>query len=172
MFWIKADSRDIAISGFKFLTWEINSSVVEIYTRSGVYVDFEQIQTGWVLASQETVQLNGDSFLTEVTLTNQVKIFSGTTQSFFIWIDDGNMKYDAGTVEGAVLGSDSFIEFYEGVGISGKFAGSSENVWNPRTFSGIVSYNVLAPPPTASSSDWQSHHTLSYKEPSYPFTNN
>ena len=78
--------------------------------------------------------------MTELRLTSKVTVSSDETQSFFIWIDDGNMKYDAGTVEGAVLGSDSFIEFYEGVGISGKFVGSSENVWNPRTFSGIVRY--------------------------------
>ena len=140
MFWIKADSRDIALSGFKFFTWGISSSAVEIYTRIDKYTGFEQIETGWVLASQGTVQLNGDNSLTEVTLTNQVTVLSETTQSFFIWIDGGNMKYDAGSVEGAVLGSDSFIEIYEGVGISGKFAGSSETVWNPRIFSGIVRY--------------------------------
>ena len=140
MFWIKADSRDISISGFKFLTWETTNNLIQIYTRPGKYTGFELSETGWELVYEETVQLSGEASMTELRLTSKVTVSSDETQSFFIWIDDGNMKYDAGTVEGAVLGSDSFIEFYEGVGITSKFAGSSENVWSPRTFSGIVRY--------------------------------
>jgi hypothetical protein len=141
MFWVAADSRDVDVSSFQFYTTSTRSEVVQIYIREGKSTGFEINEAGWELVFEQTVSLNGAGSLTELSLLNKVTIPSGGTKSFFIWIDNINVnsiKYEAGTAEGALLNSDSFIKFYEGVGITRKFAGSYNNVWNPRRFSGII----------------------------------
>jgi hypothetical protein len=151
MFWVTADSRDLDVSAFKFYTWQVASNLVQVYTRSGTYTGFEQVQSGWELVFEETVQLNGEGTYTELSLANKVELSSGTTRSFFIWIiGGGNMKYEAGVSEGALLESDSFIAFYTGAGITAKFAGSSNDVYRPRRFSGTISYDVLSSVSTVS----------------------
>ena len=144
MFSIKAYARDIGISAFKFFSWSTTASLVQIYKRAGKYTGFEFDPSQWELVYEETVQLNSDAdLMTELNLMDNVAISLGSTQSFFIWISNGNMKYEAGTSEGSLLDSDDFIELYEGIGLTSKFTGSSENIYNPRIFTGIVRYEVL-----------------------------
>ena len=142
MFWVKADSRDINISSFKFFTWSTTVNLVQIYTRAGEYTGFEVDQSGWEKIYEETIQLNGDgNLMTELSFADKLSISSGSTQSFFIWIsNNAYMKYEAGTSEGDLLDSDGFIEFYEGVGITSLFGGSYADVYRTRRFSGIVRY--------------------------------
>jgi hypothetical protein len=142
MFKIKADQRDIKILGFKFVSWTINTNLIQVYRRDGEYSGFEHDESGWELVHEANVQLKGPNTFSELSLSNTAAIRSGTTQSYFIYITDGNMKYDDGTQEGALLGSDKFIEFYEGVGITTKFTGTSQNVYSPRRFSGVVRYEL------------------------------
>jgi hypothetical protein len=152
MFWVTADSRDIAISAFKFYTWETTSNIVQIYTRSGTHSGFEQIETGWELIFEETVQLMGDGYsLTTLNLANKAKILAGATRSFFIWIaGNANIKYEAGTSEGALIGSDNFLKFYTGAGVTSKFSGTSSDVYKPRRFSGSINYDIVSSIATAS----------------------
>ena len=139
MFWVKAYARDIGISSFKFFSWSTTASLVQIYTRVGKYTGFEFEQSEWTLVYEETVQLNGDDdVMTELILIDDVTVSLNSTQSFFIWISNGNMKYEAGTSEGSLLDSDDFIEIHEGIGLTSKFTGSSENIYSPRIFNGML----------------------------------
>lgn len=139
MFFIKSTTRDIGVREFKFIAWTTSVNQVQVYTRSGEFAGFEHDITGWDLVFDDSVQLNGVNTLTKLSLPNRgVTVQSGTTQSFFIFINQGNMKYDSGSSELALIGADDHVEFYTGVGLTTKFTGSSVNLYSPRRFSGIV----------------------------------
>eukprot|EP00804_Cyclotella_cryptica_P000077 CCRYP_013734-RC/>CCRYP_013734-RC protein AED:0.05 eAED:0.05 QI:386/1/1/1/0.62/0.55/9/209/1800 len=139
MFWVKSVSRGLEVSSFKFYSWAAQTSLVQVYTRTGQYTGYELDQTGWELVHEATIDLLGDVTMTELTLSNKVVISSGTIKSFFIWATQGNIKYDVGTSEGALLGSDSFMEVYQGIGVTSKFSGVfASNVYSPRRFNGII----------------------------------
>jgi hypothetical protein len=144
MFWVEANSRDIDVSAFQFFTWTTTTNLIQIYTRSGKHTGFELNEDGWRLVYEESIQLKGSNAMTELTLANKVSVPAGTAQSFLLWINGGNLKYEAGTTEGALLDSDGFVNFYEGVGLTSKLSGTSTNVYRPRRFSGIISYDVLS----------------------------
>jgi hypothetical protein len=138
MFFIKSTTRDIDVLEFKFLTWTTSINQVQVYTRVGEFLGFEHDETGWYLIFDESIQLNGANTFTKLSLPNRVSVRSGTTQSFFIFINQGNMKYDSGTSELALIGADDQVEFYTGVGLTTKFTGSSVNLYSPRRFSGLI----------------------------------
>jgi hypothetical protein len=143
MFKITAPSRDIEVSSFKFYTHSTESGYIQVYSRSGAYNGYELNSNGWDLVHQSTINLLGPSTLTEVNLANQVTVPSGLTKSFFLWVSQTSMvnpiKYDAGTSEGDIWRSDSFVELYQGVGVTAQFSGSyANNVYSPRYFSGSV----------------------------------
>lgn len=146
MFWMTANSRDIGVSAFKFHTSQATTKTVQVYTRSGTYSGFEQVEAGWELVFEESVQLMGDAgnSLTILTLPNKVKLLAGATRSFFIWISGGvYVKYDGGTSEGGLISSDNFLKFYTGAGLTSKFSGTSSDVYRPRRFNGMVSYDII-----------------------------
>jgi hypothetical protein len=136
MFWVKAPSRDIEISSLKFYSWEIENAFIQVYTRSGEYTGFEQNQNGWELVHEQSLDLLGGNTLTMLSLPSKVAVSGGTTKSFFIWANSGNIRYDDGTSEGAVWNSDSFLELYQGVGIVSKFSPST--IYSPRRYNGIL----------------------------------
>ena len=139
MFWVKSVSRSLEVSSFKFYSWAVQTSLVQVYTRTGQYTGHELDQSGWELVHEATIDLLGGATMTELSLSNKVVIPSGVTKSFFIWANQGNIKYDAGTSEGALLGSDNFIELYQGIGVTSKFSGVfADNVFSPRRFNGII----------------------------------
>lgn len=143
MFKIKASERDVDIKRFKIVSWTTSTNLIQVYTKAGEYRGFEHNNTAWELVHDSNVELKGPNSFSDINVSTKVHIPPGVTRSFFIYITDGSMKYHDGSEEGSLLGSDDFIEFYEGVGLTSKFDGTDQNVYSPRRFSGIVRYEFV-----------------------------
>ena len=137
MFSVESKSRDVEISSFQFFTGYTVHTLIQVYTRAGQFDGFESSETEWDLVHNATQQLGGANTLTTISLSSKLEIPAGTSRSFFLW-SGSPIRYRVGKQIGSVTNSDSLINLYDGLGLMKKFSGDFLDVYNPRSFVGII----------------------------------
>jgi len=142
MFTLRA-MRSIEINSFYTFLRANAMGLVQIYTRQGEYSQFKDSETGWDPVFDETILLNGKDQVTELTFINKVSMTAGQFQSFYVYSPSKLVYRSENVNEGDIVLSDNSLEFFAGIAIAaGKFGDGQ--VYSPRVFSGIVSYNAKA----------------------------
>ena len=119
------------------------AQTVNIYTRPGTHVGFEDASTGWTLVG--TASVTGTDAVQSIPAALSVPITAGQTQAFYIAA--ANIGYRNGTAVGAVAASDANIQILEGTGKGSPDFTPGNNT--PRVLVGSVTYTPgAAPPPT------------------------
>ena len=145
MFSVKAKQNDISVTSIEFYSAsKAQGQFVQIYTRVGRYAGKELSSNGWNLIYSNMVDLGGNDEATTINLGNSAPIDKGRFQSFFIWVPNNKVRYKAGTTEGALFSSDSEVAFFEGIGKSTKFEGTTAELHRPRVFRGSIGYKVTS----------------------------
>lgn len=120
------------------------AQTVNIYTRPGTHVGFEDASAGWTLVG--TASVTGTGAVQSIPAVLSVPIAAGQTQGFYIAAS--TIGYRNGTAVGAVAASDANIQIREGTGKSGP-PDFTAGVFQPRVLVGSVTYTPgAAPPPT------------------------
>ncbi len=134
------------------LSWDINTAdatSVDVYTRSGTYVGFQETMTGWtLLGTDNSVVAQGVDQPTPVAVGG-ITINPGATMGIAM-ISDGSWEYTNGTGPANQLFNDGILELRLGTsGTAPLAAGGS--IFDPRVWNGVVHYDVSAAlaPPTA-----------------------
>lgn len=142
--WTIQAMREVEINSIYSVVRSDQVDLVQVYTRTGGYSGFETSDVGWSLVFDKSLLLNGKDQVTELKFTNKVKIAAGQLQSFYIY-SPSNLAYRSEQVkEGDLIKSDDSFKFFAGIAIAyGKFGSGS--VFSPRVFSGLISYNTIAP---------------------------
>lgn len=141
MFTIQA-VRDVEINSLYTFIRNDEFGFVQVYTRPGNYSGFEASDAGWELVFDKTILLNGKNQVTELSFSRKVSVSSGQFQSFYVYTPE-NLAYRSEQVsEGDLIKSDDSFRFFAGISIAfGKFGGGQ--VYSPRVFSGLFSYNAI-----------------------------
>ncbi len=137
-----------ATNGVTILCFEMNFSVgtsnVDIYTKAGTHVGFENTAGAWTLVgSAAGVVSAGVNLPTSIPIAVNQNIAVGTSQAFYITRTTAagpTVAYTNGTAVGNVLASDANIIIREGTGKELLFSTN----YTPRQFNGRVFYNLLA----------------------------
>eukprot|EP00970_Alexandrium_tamarense_P004698 scaffold779_cov205-Alexandrium_tamarense.AAC.37 len=142
MFYLRSFG-EVTIESLDVYTGSVKPNVtIEVYTLPGKYIGHEVDATGWSLIYNNTA----GSFGPDVPITLgglNVDVAYGDYQSFFIWSPHQKVLYNLGTTEEALYSSNNYLEFYEGVGLTGIFSGDANDVWAPRTPSMAPTYTPL-----------------------------
>lgn len=137
MFYLRSFG-EVTIESLDVYTGSVKPNVtIEVYTRPGKYIGHEVDATGWSLVYNNTA----GSFGPDVPITLgglNVDVAYGDYQSFFIWSPHQKVLYNLGTTEEALYSSNNYLEFYEGVGLTGIFSGDANDVWAPRVLRGGI----------------------------------
>ena len=141
MFYVRA-LRDVIVTSFDFYASAINTDLVQVYSRPGMYTGFELSLDGWrLLYENPSLSQLGQNEPTSLGDFNiGVPIPAGTFQSFFIYTPN-KLMYKAGTTEGSMFARDDNMEFYEGVGVTAFFSGSPADIYSPRVAKGAIRYD-------------------------------
>ncbi len=136
------------------LSWDINTAdatSVDVYTRNGTYVGFQETMTGWtLLGTDNSVVAQGVDQPTPVAVGG-ITINPGATMGIAM-ISDGSWEYTNGTGPANQLFNDGVLELRLGTsGTAPLAAGGS--IFDPRVWNGVVYYNA-APAQVPSLSFW------------------
>ena len=136
------------------LSWDINTddaTSVDVYTRNGTYVGFQETMTGWtLLGTDNSVVAQGVDQPTPVAVGG-ITINPGATMGIAM-ISDGSWNYTNGTGPANQLFNDGVLELRLGTsGTAPLAAGGS--IFDPRVWNGVVYYNA-APANVPSLSFW------------------
>lgn len=139
MFDVKA-KNDLMVTGLDIIA-KAGTYDFEVFTRRGTYNDgdaksdpgkWTRIQQGRVTSSDESVQTPLPKF------SSQQEVKKNEWRSFYVRINERNLRYTNGSGEGELFRSDANIEFYEGRGVSGYF----DRSYSPRVFNGCIHYTA------------------------------
>lgn len=142
--------RDVEINSFYTFVRSNSVDLVQVYTRRGNYSGFQSSDAGWDLVFDKSILLNGIDQVTELRFSSKVIMASGQFQSFYVY-SPSDIQYRSEAVrEGDLVKSDDSFRFFAGIAIAfGKFGAGQ--VYSPRVYSGIISYNTISiEPPTKS----------------------
>ena len=143
MFFVKSTTTKISITSIGFYTENASpNQLVEVYSRPGKYDGHEVNSTGWTQIRSDAINLQGLNVMTHLFDIN-VDITFGSYQSFFVWSPNEKIMYTVGSNEGDLYSSNTYIDFYEGVGILGKFTGDNGDIKSPRVLRGMLGFEVL-----------------------------
>jgi len=143
--------NEIRILGFDIHADLLGTAyTVQVYKRDGPLSDFDNSAGSWNLQPLQGgggVVSHGLDALTPVPpLSNPILLSPRDGKvSFYVKLNDKNLKYSRGTEEGRVFKEDANLFFYEGRGVAnqiGSDAGFGTN-WSPRIFNGKVRYEVV-----------------------------
>ena len=133
MFAVKA-KQDVTIRAFDMYASRNTKSAVTIYTQPGGY-DAGKDGTGWDVVWQATLRLKNKD--TTSLGGFDVKISSGMTQSFFIYVDAGMMIKKTASA-GQPFEQDEAIIIYEGTAFRRKF----HNIVASGQYGGAIKYEL------------------------------
>lgn len=128
-------SSPIFITSFAFHTNIEEDSAVEVYTTSGGYTGKERISDEWTQVSRTIVQAQGLNKWSQVpSLKMQpVSIVAGASQSFYLTLEQPNLKYLLhGDMDSELMSyGNKFIEISAGVAVLGYPFGSNASPRKP-----------------------------------------
>eukprot|EP00804_Cyclotella_cryptica_P016798 CCRYP_001799-RE/>CCRYP_001799-RE protein AED:0.07 eAED:0.07 QI:359/1/1/1/0.92/0.85/14/1113/1072 len=143
MFTIQA-ARDVEINAIWTFVRSNSIDLVQVYTRQGKYNGYEDSDAGWDLVVDDSILLNGRDQLTELVFRSKVFIPSGQFQSFYVCSPSNLVYREEPVQEGDLIKSDQSFRYFAGIAIAyGKFGDGQ--IFSPRVFSGILSYDALTP---------------------------
>ncbi|MCC5787564.1 MAG: DUF11 domain-containing protein, partial [Phycisphaerales bacterium] len=124
-----------------------NPVEVEVWTRDGSYVGFEDSSAGWTLSQTVSGIGAGTSNLAEVDLTTPIEIQPGVTTAVYIHTitTGGGIRYNGtGANPPQETWSNADITLFSNVARTGTvpFDGGS---FTPRTFAGVLHYDFAGP---------------------------
>ncbi|WP_417749589.1 PEP-CTERM sorting domain-containing protein [Rosistilla oblonga] len=125
-------STSLSVSRMEVNTDTTGLLTVDVYTRPGTSVGFENSAAGWTLQSSNSVTGAGAGSPTSVDVTDFV-LPASSTVGFFVWFSSGNISYTTGNVP--VSNSDISLNF--GSSTTNLFGGAD---FAPRTWSGTIEY--------------------------------
>lgn len=114
---------------------------VEIYSKSGDYIGFQEDPSSWRIVAAVNVTGAGSGVLTVIPETDfdDVNMEANETQAFYVTLSSAHLKYSRTSLKvGEVLVYDEFISINAGAGIAAADFGGS--VFEPRTFNGALHY--------------------------------
>jgi len=130
--------QNIIISTFKIHA-RIGSYSVEVWTKSGTYVDNIDLN-GWTQVLSNTTTGAGEGSANLLPLfSSPVAISIGSKQAFYVTLNSKKIRYSNGSTEGALYKSNDHIEFFEGVGYTSN-PPSDGIMFSPRVFNGYILY--------------------------------
>jgi len=148
IFEIKA-REDVEITSFSFYTVSTTKKTkTEVWTRDGPYKGYTSSSVGWEKIYSGDIDHRGPYELTVVKLKTSVYIQAGETASFYIY-SPGIISVKSDVKEGKPVAQDDAIELYAGIALDYDYwEDGCINGWpckkSPRTFEGIIGYNVFS----------------------------
>jgi hypothetical protein len=140
-------STDVPPGGLRVLTLDlhIDSSPEEqylsVFTKLGSFVGEGSNPHAWRRVFSGTVVSEGGGKPTRLPpdMFDSITIHRGSSQAFYVVMEEPLLKYGDGTNVGHRLAEDSFLQISEGSGIAQVFGGSI----GPGTFNGAVHYDLV-----------------------------
>lgn len=150
MFDIVVGSNPLTITSFDLnLDRSGRIANLELYTRPGTHVGFQQTSAGWTLFDSINVVSNGDGNATPADFADFVAPANATTAIYLTALrsSTSDFNYIDGTAVGNVAASNADLSILEGTGKAYAFSSN----FTPRVFSGTVNYTVgqVGPDPQA-----------------------
>ncbi len=142
MFDIKAIAGGVVINSFDVHLAAGLSATVEVWavTGGGSYVGNEGTMSAWTMLASTMVTSAGTGVGTPLNLNLAHVIPPGQVQGYYVTTTASTLQYTNGTAVGAVFVADTFLEFYEGIGIAYPFGGT----FTPRIWNGTIHYAPLS----------------------------
>jgi hypothetical protein len=125
------------------INWASGTTGISLFYKVGTHVGFEESPGDWTLV--DTVMglvTAGTDQPTPLPIDVDLLVPAGSTYAFYICnssSSDPNAEYSDGTVLGAVLASDAYLQILEGTGVVDQFGTSH---FAPRKFNGTLYYSV------------------------------
>jgi hypothetical protein len=135
-----------AINSVVIQCFDVNLAVgttnVEIYTKAGTHVGFQNTPGAWVLVGTAVnLVAAGANLATYVPVIVNIPIATGNTQAFYITRTTAGgpvVDYTNGVLVGNLLASDANLSIFDGTGKDYPFGAS----FAPRQFNGRIYYNT------------------------------
>lgn len=135
----------VIITGVE-MNFDPGTYTIEIYSRPGTHVGFENSAVGWNLEGTTSVTCVAAGQATNIPITLSLNACPGQTVGLYVTCTNGNTNYTNGTGVGNVLAADANIQILEGTGKQYPFDLS----FTPRAFNGTIHYTCVPPScPTA-----------------------
>ena len=139
-----AGAAAIAVTGFDaYFGFPGGAVSVEVYTRPGSYVGFDNNAAGWTLHETVNTTSAGTTTLAPLGLTTSISIGAGQTVAIYLHsLTSGEgMRYNGTSILPQTTWSDANLTVFSDRARTGNvpFAGS---LFTPRTFAGNIHYNV------------------------------
>jgi len=105
---------------------------VEIWTRPGTHVGFQNSSTGWTRVGSDIVTHQGENNPTPVGVDlSSITMAPGERRALYITLVSGSTAYTNGTTVGTLHTSNAHVEIYQGTGKSYPFASNFiARIWN------------------------------------------
>ncbi len=150
--------ENVGAAAVTILSWDINTTTttsVDVYTRTGTYVGFQETMTGWtLLGTDNAVVPQGTDQPTPVAVGG-ITINPGATMGIAM-ISNGDWNYTNGDGTNEIY-NNGVLELRLGTSGTAPLA-TGGSIFSPRIWNGVVYYDdaaVLAPPtPVPSLSFW------------------
>ena len=134
--------EDILVTGFDIHCSLTSQITVEIFTKPGTHVGFENNCSSWTLISTVTVVSRGQGQPTPLPANSFIPVSIGqfSVQAFYITLrtsDGKGLRYTKGTGRGTLIAADNSLAVLEGVGT----AYACGRIFLDRIWNGIVHYD-------------------------------
>ncbi|MEX2217278.1 MAG: hypothetical protein WD749_00835 [Phycisphaerales bacterium] len=128
-----------------FDTYWSGTSTIEVYTRPGTYVGFDDSSAGWTLTQTVVATGAGTTTLAPVTLTSPILLPSGATTGVYLQpVSGGGFRYSGPTPAPQTTWSNADLTLFSDVARTGLVAfGGTRNT--PRVFAGTIHYSLADP---------------------------
>ena len=137
-----------ATLSFQLVTMEIHTvssmtETVELYTKSGSHVGYEQIKAEWTSRGQSKVIGRGEGRRTPIPdgTFDPVNVLAGETVALYVTLRSANIVYSDtdGKQVGDVYVQNSDMKLYTGIGNAYAFG----SLFTPRMWNGCLKYRIL-----------------------------
>jgi hypothetical protein len=148
MFDVRA-KNPVSIRGMDFNTINTDDARIEVWTKNGSHVGYEQARQAWTLLVNETVSGKGLDRPTSIPpeIFTPVVVLANETRAFYVTCIDGPcQRYSLGADGRQDFESTDLILFSNGTAKRHGFDGA---YYSPRTFNGALHYEIITPQPTS-----------------------
>jgi hypothetical protein len=150
MFTVETAEDSVAIQTLEFYaekTGQENSVEVTVYTKSGVFVGFEEQASEWTQIASTTVTLAaaGRATIIPEQAFQAIEVEPSSRQSFYVTLNTTGLQFsdikDAGVSVGSPFVFDDFLSISTGVSSSDLFFINARHQRYPRLLNGAVFYS-------------------------------
>lgn len=138
MFDIITSDKNLLLHGVDIHVDSMEMEVLEVYFKSGSFIDFARHPSAWNAAIPSIVFGKGYGISTKFNLQEHIALASGTTTAFYFTLRTPNMVYSVGNGIGNVAASNEHMSILEGAGKVYPF----KNTFVNRTWNGAFQYSV------------------------------